>query len=80
MLNFLQKIGKALMLPIAVLPAAALLLGFGNRIYLILPLLPQLERRYSITLRYCSPWELRLDYPKMEVVLRHYQALLDTLY
>ncbi|MED3688255.1 N-acetylglucosamine-specific PTS transporter subunit IIBC [Peribacillus butanolivorans] len=30
MLNFLQKIGKALMLPIAVLPAAALLLRLGQ--------------------------------------------------
>ncbi|MDF2683941.1 MAG: hypothetical protein K0R47_5131 [Brevibacillus sp.] len=29
MLAFLQKIGKALMLPVATLPAAALLLRFG---------------------------------------------------
>ncbi|MDQ0881032.1 phosphotransferase system glucose/maltose/N-acetylglucosamine-specific IIC component [Peribacillus sp. V2I11] len=28
MLNFLQKIGKALMLPIAVLPAAAFIASF----------------------------------------------------
>lgn len=30
--GFLQKIGKALMLPVALLPAAGLLLGIGNAI------------------------------------------------
>lgn len=34
MLNFLQKIGKALMLPVATLPAASLLLRFGNIDYI----------------------------------------------
>ena len=29
MFNYLQKIGKALMVPVAVLPAAAILLGLG---------------------------------------------------
>ncbi|MFB9757393.1 N-acetylglucosamine-specific PTS transporter subunit IIBC [Ectobacillus funiculus] len=37
MLNFLQKIGKALMLPIAVLPAAALLLRLGQKDLLNIP-------------------------------------------
>lgn len=37
MLNFLQKIGKALMLPIAVLPAAALLLRLGQPDLLDIP-------------------------------------------
>lgn len=34
MLKYLQKIGKSLMMPVAVLPAAGLMLGFG---YLIDP-------------------------------------------
>ena len=29
MMKYLQKIGKSLMLPVAVLPAAAILLGIG---------------------------------------------------
>ena len=29
MFNYLQKIGKALMVPVAVLPAAAILMGIG---------------------------------------------------
>ncbi|MFP3122087.1 N-acetylglucosamine-specific PTS transporter subunit IIBC [Ectobacillus funiculus] len=37
MLNFLQRIGKALMLPIAVLPAAALLLRLGQKDLLNIP-------------------------------------------
>ena len=37
MLNFLQRIGKALMLPIAVLPAAALLLRLGQEDLLNIP-------------------------------------------
>ncbi|MFC0560728.1 N-acetylglucosamine-specific PTS transporter subunit IIBC [Halalkalibacter alkalisediminis] len=37
MLNFLQKIGKSLMLPIAVLPAAALLLRLGQEDFLNMP-------------------------------------------
>ena len=32
MMKYLQKIGKSLMLPIAVMPAAALLLGIGYRL------------------------------------------------
>ena len=39
MLGFLQKIGKALMLPIAVLPAAGLLLRFGQPDLLDIPFL-----------------------------------------
>ena len=30
MFSYLQKIGKALMVPVAVLPAAAIMLGLGN--------------------------------------------------
>ena len=37
MLGFLQRIGKALMLPIAVLPAAGLLLRFGQPDLLDIP-------------------------------------------
>lgn len=37
MLGFLQRIGKALMLPIAVLPAAGLLLRFGQPDLLNIP-------------------------------------------
>ncbi|MBP0724670.1 PTS transporter subunit EIIC [Bacillus sp. RG28] len=37
MLSFLQRIGKALMLPIAVLPAAGLLLRFGQKDLLDIP-------------------------------------------
>ena len=36
--SFLQKIGKALMLPVAVLPAAGLLLGIGSAKFFFLPL------------------------------------------
>ena len=32
MMKYLQKIGKSLMLPVAVMPAAALLLGIGYRL------------------------------------------------
>ena len=32
MMKYLQKIGKSLMLPVAVLPAAAILLGIGYRL------------------------------------------------
>src|SRR6185312_7504877 len=35
--SFLQKIGKALMLPVAVLPVAGLLLGIGSAHFSILP-------------------------------------------
>ena len=31
-MKYLQKIGKSLMLPVAVLPAAAILLGIGYRL------------------------------------------------
>jgi PTS system N-acetylglucosamine-specific IIC component len=41
MLNFLQRIGKALMLPIAVLPAAALLLRLGQDDLLDIPFMSQ---------------------------------------
>ena len=32
MFNFLQRLGRSLMLPVAVLPAAAILIGIGNAI------------------------------------------------
>ncbi|MER2140481.1 MAG: PTS transporter subunit EIIC, partial [Priestia megaterium] len=41
MLNFLQRIGKSLMLPIAVLPAAALLLRLGQKDLLDIPFMAQ---------------------------------------
>ncbi|TYR79748.1 PTS N-acetyl glucosamine transporter subunit IIABC [Priestia megaterium] len=41
MLNFLQRIGKSLMLPIAVLPAAALLLRLGQPDLLDIPFMAQ---------------------------------------
>lgn len=41
MLQFLQRIGKALMLPIAVLPAAGLLLRLGQEDVLNIPVMAQ---------------------------------------
>ena len=35
--GWLQKIGKSLMLPVSVLPAAGLLLGIGSARFAILP-------------------------------------------
>ena len=54
MLNFLQKIGKALMLPIAVLPAAAILLRLGQPDLLDIAFMAVREKRSLITLPYCS--------------------------
>lgn len=41
MLQFLQRIGKALMLPIAVLPAAGLLLRLGQEDVFNIPVMAQ---------------------------------------
>ena len=49
MLQFLQRIGKALMLPIAVLPAAGLLLRLGNQMYLIFLLWHRPAQQFLIT-------------------------------
>ncbi len=38
MFSYLQKIGKALMLPVAVLPVAGLLLGIGSAKFMLLPM------------------------------------------
>ena len=44
----LQKVGKALMLPVAILPAAGILLAFGNALHnqALLAVIPGLETHW----------------------------------
>ena len=48
-LGFFQRLGRALQLPIAVLPVAALLLRFGQPDLLNVALLPRRAVRFLIT-------------------------------
>ncbi|MGQ0516734.1 hypothetical protein ACT453_39660, partial [Bacillus sp. D-CC] len=48
MLQFLQRIGKALMLPIAVLPAAGLLLRLGQPDVFDIPVMAQAGAAVSV--------------------------------
>ena len=56
MFKFLQKIGKAFMLPIAILPAAGLLLGIGgalsNPVTVVQPMPSQHLTLRSVSLTY----------------------------
>ena len=54
----LVKLGKSLMLPIAVLPIAGLLLRLGQPDMLNIPFMAQAAARFLITLPLSLPWAL----------------------
>lgn len=68
--GFAQKLGKALMTPIAVLPAAAILLRFGSSDLLTFPGWRQQEMQYLETLQSSLQSVLQFPLQKMEMALR----------
>ncbi len=66
-LGYAQKLGKALMLPIATLPVAALLLRLGQPDLLGIPFMAAAGDAIFSQLHYCLVWVLPLVYRKMDL-------------